>query len=159
VGSHAAESVPANIQALPDPAPAPAPQAAETTKRPYILVVDDDPVNRRVAVGALEKMENQPEVAQAADGFEALSAVQRRVPDAILLDINMPGMSGFEVCEKLRANVRTAFVPVLMLTTNVDEDSRSKGFLVGTDDYMGKPVSIPELHARVKRLMRRTYGV
>jgi DNA-binding response OmpR family regulator len=71
----------------------------------------------------------------------------------------MPGMNGFEVCERLRADVKTAFVPILMLTANVDEDSRSKGFLVCTDDYMGKPVSVPELHARVKRLMRRTYGV
>jgi type IV pilus assembly protein PilB len=160
VGTRAAESVPATFQALPEPAPAPPPrQPAESAKRPYILVVDDDPVNRRVAVGALEKMDTRPEVGQAADGFEALSSVQHRCPDAILLDISMPGMNGFEVCERLRADVKTAFVPILMLTANVDEDSRSKGFLVGTDDYMGKPVSVPELHARVKRLMRRTYGV
>jgi type IV pilus assembly protein PilB len=160
VGSRAAESVPATFQALPEPEPpAPPPPRLSATKRPYILVVDDDPINRRVAVGALEKLDGHPEVGQASDGFQALASIERRCPDAILLDISMPGMSGFEVCEKLRANVQTAFIPILMLTANVDEDSRSKGFMVGTDDYMGKPVSVPELHARVKRLMRRTYGV
>ena len=83
--------------------------------------------------------------------------IAARKPDAILLDIAMPGMDGFEVCERLRANVQTAFIPIMMLTANTDEDSRSKGFMVGTDDFMGKPVSVPELHARIKRLMR-TYG-
>ena len=80
-------------------------------------------------------------------------------PDLVILDLNMPGMDGFEVCKKLRADIQTAFVPILMLTANTDEQSRSQGFLVGTDDYMAKPVSIPELHARVTRLLRRTYGL
>jgi Rne/Rng family ribonuclease len=73
--------------------------------------------------------------------------------------VMMPGMSGLEVCQKLRSNLPTAFIPILMLTGSVDEDSRTKGFLVGTDDYMGKPFSVPELHARVSRLLRRTYGI
>jgi two-component system alkaline phosphatase synthesis response regulator PhoP len=77
----------------------------------------------------------------------------------VILDLNMPGMNGFEVCGKLRANIQTAFIPILMLSASTDEQSRSQGFLEGTDDYMGKPVSIPELHTRVTRLLRRTYGL
>jgi two-component system sensor histidine kinase ChiS len=80
-------------------------------------------------------------------------------PDLVVLDVMMPGMTGFEVCQKLRSNLQTAFIPIMMLTGNTDEESRTKGFLVGTDDYMAKPFSVPELHARVLRLLRRTYGL
>ncbi len=66
---------------------------------------------------------------------------------------------GFEMRKRFGANIRTAFLPILMLTANADEQSRSQGFLVGTDDYMAKPVSIPELHTRVTRLLPRTYGL
>ena len=61
--------------------------------------------------------------------------------------------------KQLREDLRTAFVPVLMLTMNNDEATRTKGFLAGTDDFMAKPFSVPELVARVRRLLRRTYGV
>jgi two-component system phosphate regulon response regulator PhoB len=71
----------------------------------------------------------------------------------------MPRANGFEVCARLRQDLRTAFVPVLMLTKNDDEASRTKGFVAGTDDFMAKPFSVPELVVRVRRLLRRTYGV
>ena len=80
-------------------------------------------------------------------------------PDLVILDVMMPGLTGFEVCERLRQDIRTAFIPILMLTANTDEQSRAKGFMVGTDDYMTKPISVPDLHARVSRLLRRTYGM
>jgi DNA-binding response OmpR family regulator len=70
----------------------------------------------------------------------------------------MPGMDGFEVCETLRKNVRTAFTPILMLTALDDAGSRARGFHAGTDDYISKPFARAELLARVRRLLERTYG-
>jgi type II secretory ATPase GspE/PulE/Tfp pilus assembly ATPase PilB-like protein/ActR/RegA family two-component response regulator/RNA polymerase subunit RPABC4/transcription elongation factor Spt4 len=153
----------AGFRAEPSPRPAaqppsPAP-AAVPGKRPRILVVDDDEVVRTLVAQVLEPLPVQPELIQAADGPESLEAAKCLRPDLVILDLNMPRMDGFEVCRKLRANIQTAFVPILMLTANTDEQSRSQAFLVGTDDYMAKPLSIPELHARVTRLLRRTYGL
>jgi DNA-binding response OmpR family regulator len=83
----------------------------------------------------------------------------RDVPDLVILDLMMPRANGFEVCERLRQDLRTAFVPVLMLTKNSDEVTRMKGFVAGTDDFMAKPFAVPELVVRVRRLLRRTYGM
>ncbi len=144
------------------PAKAPEPQRGHglaEVQRPKILVVDDDNVCRTLALGALKKLDLDPELYAEASGPDGLRAVEEHKPDMIILDVMMPGMSGFEVCKKLRSNLQTAFIPILMLTANVDEASRTDGFVAGTDDYMGKPFSVPELHARVKRLLRRTYGV
>jgi len=68
-------------------------------------------------------------------------------------------MDGFETCRALRADLRTAFVPILMLTASADQDSRAKGYLIGTDDYMSKPFLPLDLKLRVSRLLRKTYGV
>lgn len=76
-----------------------------------------------------------------------------------ILDVKMPNMDGFEVCAKLRQDVRTAFLPILMLTANSDQENRTKGYLVGTDDFMSKPFTLPDFLARVTRLLRRTYGI
>jgi DNA-binding response OmpR family regulator len=111
-----------------------------------------------VEVKALSGLPNA-DIFEAANGLEALELVNSLRPDLLVLDVMMPGMNGFEVCQKLRSNLPTAFIPILMLTGTVDEDSRTKGFLAGTDDYMGKPFCVPELHARVSRLLRRTYGI
>jgi CheY-like chemotaxis protein len=126
--------------------------------RPLILVVDDDPGIRQILVKTFQQLPIACRVQTASDGVEALESVQREAPELIVLDVMMPRMDGFAVCERLRGNVRTAFIPVLMLTANADEMSRTRGFLVGTDDYVAKPFSFPELNARVTRLLRRTYG-
>jgi DNA-binding response OmpR family regulator len=133
--------------------------AAKPAAAPRILVVDDDPVSRRLVVKALQKLDLDAEIIEAVNGTQALAEVAAHTPDLIILDVMMPGMSGFEVCQKLRSDLHTAFIPILMLTANTDEDSRTKGFVVGTDDYVGKPFSVLELHARVRRLLRRTYGL
>jgi CheY-like chemotaxis protein/RNA polymerase subunit RPABC4/transcription elongation factor Spt4 len=132
---------------------------ATTTRRPCILVVDDDEVMRSLVATTLELLPSKPEVIEAKDGLEALAKVEVVKPDLVILDVMMPGLTGFEVCERLRQDIRTAFIPILMLTANTDEQSRTKGFMVGTDDYMTKPISVPDLHARVSRLLRRTYGM
>jgi type IV pilus assembly protein PilB len=162
-----AEAEPEAAETEPAPARAPAVAAGPETpptktppqKAPRILVVDDDDAIRRLVVKTLERMTSKPEVFTAADGGEGLKQVEKIKPDLVVLDIMMPGLSGFDVCQKLRSNIQTAFIPILMLTGNTDEESRTQGFLVGTDDYMHKPFSVPELHARVSRLLRRTYGV
>ena len=128
-------------------------------KHPRILVVDDDALIRRSVSAALTRLEVQPEIRTASNGREALAIVEEEIPDLVVLDVMMPELNGFEVCERLRQNLRTAFVPILMLTRNSDEAHRTKGFVVGTDDFMAKPFSVPELAARVTRLLRRTYGL
>jgi CheY-like chemotaxis protein len=127
-------------------------------KKPLILVVDDDPSIRQILIKTFQQLPVECTVETASDGVEALEKVESTIPDLIVLDVMMPRMDGFTVCEQLRANVRTAFIPIMMLTANADELSRTRGFLVGTDDYLGKPFSFPELNARVMRLLRRTYG-
>ncbi len=144
------------------PQPAQPPQhdgTTSATKHNRFLVVDDVAMNRKLAVKALERLPYGTNIIEAKDGFEALSAVEEQKPDLLVLDVMMPGMSGFEVCKKLRENVATAFIPILMLTANATEAARTQGYLAGTDDYMAKPFSVPEFHARVARLMRRAYGV
>ena len=124
-----------------------------------ILVVDDDAMIHVAVAAALGGLERKPEIVRAMDGMDALAEIERKVPDLIILDVNMPRLDGFAVCERLRQDLRTAFVPILMLTGSADEGNRTKGYLVGTDDYMAKPFSVPELTARVTRLLRRTYGL
>ena len=136
----------------------------EALARKYVSLAvskedDDDQVMRSLLGETLVTLSSNPEVITAENGAEALAMVEQKSPDLIILDVMMPGQTGFDVCEQLRRNIRTAFIPILMLTLNVDEQSRTKAFMVGTDDYMNKPISIPELHVRVSRLLRRNYGL
>jgi type IV pilus assembly protein PilB len=132
---------------------------APMTKKPRILVVDDDEGIKKVVQKALGQLPYEVDIRTAADGVEALEKMNEEAPDLLILDVMMPRMDGFAVCQKLREDVRTTFVPVMMLTANADEGNRTKGYLVGTDDYLTKPFSVPELNARVMRLLRRTYGL
>lgn len=134
----------------------PAPKAPAYQYR--ALVVDDQPDLRRLITFALERSGLPISARTAANGPDALEQAQHDPPDVILLDVMMPGMDGFEVCQRLRANVRTAFIPILMVTARDDAASRGQGFLVGTDDYITKPFAPHELLARVRRLLERTYG-
>jgi type IV pilus assembly protein PilB len=149
----AAPAAPAAIAARP------AAPGALPTRRIRVLVVDDDPELLLITADALKALPFETVVSTAADGFGALEMIERDVPDVVVLDLSMPGIDGFEVCRRLRAGLRTAFVPVIMLTANASENARTTGFLVGTDDYVAKPYAVPELQARVTRLIRRTYGV
>jgi two-component system response regulator MprA len=117
-----------------------------------ILVVDDEPAVRRALERAL-RLESY-DVELAADGREALDVLAERPPDAIVLDVSMPGIDGLEVCRRLRAaGDRT---PILMLTARDAIDDRVKGLDVGADDYLVKPFALRELQARLRALLRRT---
>jgi type II secretory ATPase GspE/PulE/Tfp pilus assembly ATPase PilB-like protein/CheY-like chemotaxis protein/RNA polymerase subunit RPABC4/transcription elongation factor Spt4 len=137
----------------------PAATATMEKQRPTIVVADDDPGILKVVKAALEQLPMSVEVVGAADGVEALQAIRENKADMVILDVKMPRKDGFGVCEELRKDLRTAFLPILMLTANGDQESRTKGYLVGTDDFVSKPFDAQEFVARVSRLLRRTYGV
>ena len=146
--------------AAPSPAvPAPMVDPLAGRRALRVLVVDDDADIRMVVSATLRKLQVPVEVVQAEDGFDALEKVKTATPDLVVLDVMMPRMDGFDTCRALRENVRTAFVPILMLTASADQDSRTKGYLIGTDDYMSKPFMPLDLKMRISRLLRRTYGI
>ena len=124
-----------------------------------MLVVDDDADIRMIVSATLRKLHVPVDVVQAEDGLTAVEKAREATPDLVVLDVMMPRMDGFDTCRALRADVRTAFVPILMLTANADQDSRTKGYLIGTDDYMAKPFLPVDLKLRIARLLRRTYGI
>ena len=120
---------------------------------PYIiLIVDDDPLMRE-AIGALLHGE-ESRLVFAEDGAQALSLAAEIFPDIILLDVMMPGMSGFDVCSQLRANPVLAEVPVVMITALDDRESRLRGLRAGADDFLTKPVDRIELLTRVQNIGR-----
>ena len=91
-----------------------------------------------------------------ASGREALTAIKERPPDLLILDLMLPQVDGLEICRILRADERTAAVPIIMLTARGDESDRIVGLEIGADDYMPKPFSPNELVARARALLRRT---
>lgn len=97
------------------------------------------------------------DVAVAMRGEEAEVAVGEEKPDLILLDWMLPGVSGIELCRRLRAAAGTRAIPILMLTARAEEADRVRGLATGADDYVVKPFSVPELMARVKALIRRSH--
>jgi cyclic di-GMP phosphodiesterase len=117
-----------------------------------ILIVDDTPVGRDTLEALLYKQGYK--LAFAANGPETLSKAEDLMPDLILLDVMMPGMNGFEVCQILRANPVLAEVPVIMVTALDDQSSRVKGIEAGADDFITKPFNRVELRARVKTILR-----
>ncbi|MFA9464755.1 MAG: two-component system response regulator [Velocimicrobium sp.] len=112
-----------------------------------VLIVDDTEANVDILVDALG---DDYELSVAMDGESALEAIDIEKPDIILLDIMMPGMSGYEVCEKLKSNENTEDIPVIFLTAMTDIESKTKGFEVGAVDYITKPFEILEVKARVQ---------
>ena len=120
---------------------------------PSVLVVEDEPAQREVLVYNLEA--EGYGVARAEDGDEALVLVQESQPDVIILDWMLPGVSGIEVCRRLKANSGTRSIPVIMLTARGEETDRVRGLETGADDYVVKPYSVNELMARVRTQLRR----
>jgi len=117
-----------------------------------ILVVDDERAVRESLRRALELEGYQVELAE--DGEQALERVAGiAAPDAVILDVLMPGIDGLEVCRRLRAEANA--VPVLMLTARAEVDSRVAGLDAGADDYLPKPFALAELLARLRALLRR----
>ena len=122
------------------------------TKFPRILAVDDNKQNLSVLERALRSAKY--DVVTAEDGPAALKLIASTTPDLVLLDVMMPGMSGYEVCQHIRANEATCLLPVVMLTALTDVADRIRGIEAGADDFLSKPFNREELLTRVKSLLR-----
>jgi DNA-binding response OmpR family regulator len=121
---------------------------------PHVLIVDDE----RLLVKGLKRSleENGFAVTAAFDGEEALSVLQQREIDLVVLDIMLPKIDGFEVCRRIRKGWNT---PVIMLTARGDDIDKIVGLEIGADDYLAKPFNTRELLARIKAVLRRTASV
>jgi two-component system cell cycle response regulator len=117
-----------------------------------ILVVDDIPANLKLLEARL--LAEYFDVLTAEDGYKALDICDNTAVDVILLDVMMPGIDGFEVCERLKANPRTAHIPVVMVTALDQPSDRVRGLKAGADDFLTKPVNDLQLISRVKSLVR-----
>jgi DNA-binding response OmpR family regulator len=118
----------------------------------HVLIVDDEPLGRETLAALLSPLGYQLHF--AANGAEALSLAMALPPDLILLDVMMPGMDGFEVCQRLRAHPALAVVHVIMLTALAVREPRRCGIVAGADDFVSKPYDRTELRARVKTITR-----
>lgn len=120
---------------------------------PSVLVIEDEPAQREVLVYNL-RAEGYT-VSEADDGDDGLVMVQEVHPDVVILDWMLPGVSGIEVCRRLKTNSETRKLPIIMLTARGEEADRVRGLETGADDYVVKPYSINELMARVRTQLRR----
>ena len=121
--------------------------------KPTLLLVEDD---RALADLLMWHFDREGyEIVRTADGDEALLLAEERAPDLVILDWMIEGVSGIEVCRRLRRKPATAHVPIIMLTARGEESDRVRGLSTGADDYLVKPFSTPEFVARVRALLRR----
>ncbi len=130
-------------------------RAEETRVRTIIIVEDDEDIADSIRYN-LDREGFRVRV--AVTGEDALSLILNGPPSLILLDLNLPGMNGFEICRRLRAEPTTATIPILMLTARADETDKVLGLNMGADDYITKPFSTRELVARVNAALRRSDG-
>jgi two-component system, OmpR family, alkaline phosphatase synthesis response regulator PhoP len=130
--------------------------APSVGRRRILIVEDDEDIANSIRYN-LER-EGSFDVRVAGTGEEGLKEIDRELPALILLDLNLPLMSGFEICRRLRREEETARVPILILTARTDESDRVLGLQLGADDYVVKPFSMRELVARVHAVLRRTEG-
>jgi len=119
-----------------------------------ILIIDDDVDTLKLVGLMLQKQSYQ--IVAANNGLQGLEQAENENPDLILLDVMMPGMDGYEVAKRLRANPLTANTPILMFTAKTQLDDKVTGFEAGADDYLTKPTHPSELNAHVKALLART---
>ena len=131
---------------------APKPESSGRPLSPKkILIADDDPDIRKIMTRFLSAEDY--EVAVASDGFEAGTKVMDFKPDLLVLDLIMPGMDGFEVCERIKKNPRTSHIKVLAITGYDDEENRARIMKAGADGYMAKPINRDRLLEEVEVLL------
>jgi DNA-binding response OmpR family regulator len=138
------------------PATHEAPKSA-ANRPPRVLVVEDEQDIAGLIKHALERAgEGQVEIVSAGDA--ALRAIAEQPPDVVILDLNLPVLSGTDVCRIVRSRPATANIPIIMLTARTSETDRVAGLDLGADDYVTKPFSLRELAARVRAVLRRRQG-
>jgi len=119
---------------------------------PRILAVDDQPLNLELLGAYLSGVDCELTIAR--DGFQALAQIAARQPDLVLLDVVMPGIDGFEVCRRIKADPANRLLPIVLVTSLSDVDNRVRGLEVGADDILAKPIDRNELMVRVLTLIR-----
>jgi C4-dicarboxylate-specific signal transduction histidine kinase len=119
-------------------------------QRPVVLLADDEPDMRRFLRAHLDE---HYDVLEAADGVQALEKATQLFPDIILLDMMMPEMDGLDVCRELRKREDTKDIPIILLTARADEETKFNALALGANDFLAKPFSSTELHARIKNLI------
>ncbi|HEY7911809.1 MAG TPA: response regulator transcription factor [Blastocatellia bacterium] len=130
--------------------------AGEESKVRSIVIVEDD---EDIADSIRYNLEREGfRIRVAATGEQALNVILERPPTLIILDLNLPHMSGFEMCRRLRSEAATTQVPILILTARTDESDKVLGLNLGADDYITKPFGMRELVARVNAVLRRSEG-
>ena len=125
-----------------------------STARPKVLLVEDEPAQREVLAYNLEAEGFQ--VSRASTGDDALLMIDEVGPDVIVLDWMLPGVSGIEICRRVKARPELRDVPIIMLSARTEETDRVRGLETGADDYVVKPYSVVELMARVRTQLRRS---
>ena len=120
-------------------------------KRQKILIVDDNPKNRAICE---EIFEEDFDLIHAEDGMAALQLIRERHPDVVLLDVMMPGINGYEVCQRMKADAETGHIPVIIVSAKGQTDEIIEGFDSRADDYIVKPFVNSELRARVRATLR-----
>jgi DNA-binding response OmpR family regulator len=121
-----------------------------------ILLVEDEAPMRRLTTEILESEGHVVRTAGSAE--DALVELRTSTPDVVILDVRLPGMSGFDLCRKIRETPEWKAVPIIFLTSKDDQSNKVTGLELGGDDYLTKPFGAPELLARVKALLRRIRG-
>jgi DNA-binding response OmpR family regulator len=124
------------------------------SKTPSVLIADDEP-NILLSLQFLMKKTGY-EVRTAKDGEEAMAEISRAAPDLVLLDVMMPKIDGFSICERIRANPEWNDVRIIMLTARGRDIEREKGLALGADDYITKPFSTKDAIARVEAVIARS---
>lgn len=132
------------------------PPTSERAEQPHVLVVDDDPTNRAFARALLGKHGYQ--VSEAVDGLDAIGQLDAGGFDLMVLDLDMPRLSGHEVLTHARRQVATAGLPVIVFTSTVDSEAEADVMENGADDYIRKPIDARRFSARVKAVLRRAAG-
>ena len=118
------------------------------------LIVEDDPDARKV-LSLILKLDGY-QIHSAPGGQESLTRLADLVPDVILLDVMMPGMDGYQVCQWVRSNPAVRHVPVIMLSGKADPESVARGMEVGADEYLSKPITPSSLTKQLKTVLART---
>jgi two-component system phosphate regulon response regulator PhoB len=126
----------------------------QTVDKQQILIVDDERTIREMVCLALEN--SGYDCLQASDAHKAEALIRYQLPDLVLLDWMMPGVSGVDFARRLRKNKETSQLPIIMLTAKVEEDDMIRGLDSGADDYLTKPFSTREMLSRIKALLRRS---